>query len=158
MGWNKGEDDEDDEEDEEDENSPWHVRFPHLSQLTCKTFETGTNANSSDMLALEILKAIQMSSLSQWWGARSRVNIRSGLWMAQCVRAKQGAVKAQDPPGCLPLYWAWAWLLPLHEVDHHHSPLTGTAAVSRPGTHCAAGPGSMHSQYTKFKMSTETAI
>ena len=50
-----------------------------------------------------------MNSPSQWWGAQSRVNIRSGLWMAQCVRAKLGSceVKAQDPPGCL-LLLSWA--------------------------------------------------
>lgn len=64
-----------------------------LSQLTCKIFETGTNANSADLLAPKTPEGFSVSPLSQWWGAQSRMNIRSGLWMAQCVRAKQRAMK-----------------------------------------------------------------
>lgn len=72
----------------------FHIR---LTELTCKIVKTETNANRPDLLAPKKKKkipgAFQTSSLLQWWGAQSGVNIQPVLRMAQCVGAKQGAVK-----------------------------------------------------------------
>lgn len=77
---------EDDEDGDEEENSFFVVFDIRLSQLTCKIFETGTNANSADLLATQKKKEEKKNphgfsnelSLTMV-GCPELVNIRSGL-------------------------------------------------------------------------------
>ncbi len=76
-----------------------------LSQLTCKIFETGTNANSADLLAPKNPEGFSNElTLTMAGAARGEYTVWA-LNGTMCERAKQGSceVKAQDPPGCLPL-------------------------------------------------------
>lgn len=72
-----------------------------LSQSTCKISETETNANRLDLQKKKkILKAFQINQLRQWWGEQNRVDLPSGLWMAQCVRGELWS-KDSGPSGLL---------------------------------------------------------
>lgn len=64
-----------------------------LSQLTCKIFETGTNANSADLLAPKNPEGFSNELTLTMVGCPEQGEYRSGIWMAQCVRSKQGTVK-----------------------------------------------------------------
>lgn len=76
-----------------------------LSQLTCKIFETGTNANRADLLAPKNPEGFSNELTLTMVGAEQGECTVWALNGTMCERAKQGSceVKAQDPPGCLPL-------------------------------------------------------
>lgn len=98
----------------------WPIKFSRLEQiaLTC--------------LCLKIPKAFQMSSLSQWWGAQSRVKIRPE-W--HNVREPNRAVKCRLPATML--NWAsvsctaqsWPPSPPLQSSDQPQTHATPEAFV-----------------------------
>lgn len=125
----------DDEDGDEKENS-FDIC---LSQLTCKIFETGTNANSADLLAPKNPEGFSSELTLTMVGCSEQGEYT--VWAlngTMCVRAKQGAVKwrlrtLQAACHCAELSWASA--VSQCKADHHHhqwsdhTALTGCRAV-----------------------------
>lgn len=75
------------------------------SQLTCKAFETGTNANSVDLLALRNPEGFsnELSLIMVGCPEHGEYTVwaLNGTMCESQTRSSE--MKAQDPPGCLPL-------------------------------------------------------
>lgn len=122
----------DGEDGDEEEISLWHVRY---SQLTCKIVQTGTNANSADLLALKNREGFSNELTLTMVGCPEQGEYTvCALNGTMCESQKESCeVKTQDPPGCLPLCRAEPQLLQQHKADqHHYSPLIGNANQCRP--------------------------
>lgn len=76
-----------------------------LSQLTCKIFETGTNANSADLLALKNPEGFSNELTLTMVGCPEQGEYTVWALNGTMCESQTGSceVKAQDPPGCLPL-------------------------------------------------------
>lgn len=76
-----------------------------LSQLTCKIFETGTNANSADLLAPKNPEGFSNELTLTMVGCPEQGEYTVWALNGTMCESQTGSceVKAQDPPGCLPL-------------------------------------------------------
>ena len=102
--------DEDEEGGDEEENcfACFDIR---LSQLTCKIFETGTNANSADLLAPKNPEGFSNELTLTMVGCSEQGEYTVWALNGTMCESQTGSceVKAQDPPGCLPLCFAELW-------------------------------------------------